>query len=519
MRLRALLLVLFVPLSTFGQAKSYSSSVDESLTVRTVTIVPFVDNLGGIYAKPLTEYLSSLIKEDRQWTLIKSSIPAQGPEELEENQKRILDLLKQTKADALFTGRVSKGPKGITVRITLIGGKEGLPLVRESLEDFSGFETEDLRFQTKRLFTNLKERLPYQALVMSRQGHLITLNLGERHGLKEGDELLVIMITKVERHPKFRFITKAVREIMGRIRVHKVDESVSFATLRNERTANLIQPGFKIARDDHLKYPDLATTADGKLVPRIGERADQEVALGDNPTEYTSVPRASFGRIGLLAGLGSTTLSSTHANGTSAQSVNLTSPVVMLEGEMWLDPRWQFNLDLTQSMVKVPNGLDGSTPDPLNSQRQQMALTFGYNFLAREDFFGPKFQIQAGYTTASLYIDDSTPRAHTSKNYSGMSLAIGGSFPIETEAGNRFIVGGRFLYHLSPSLSESPAESGSATSQMNQFSFFGEMSLSPKLYLKGSLLFDQSSSSFSGGTSNSASAHFTSFLFGMGYMF
>ncbi len=506
-------------IATFGQAQNYVSGIDESLSIRKVVVVPIIDNINSIYGRPITDHLIQLIKNDRQWELLPTQAQPQGPEEFEDSQKSAAAFLKKHKADALFAGRVMKGPQGISLKLSLVGGKESLPLVQDTLENFTGYETQDLKDQTTRLFENMKARLPFQGQILSRQGQTVTLDLGTHQGVREGDNMMVVLVTKVERHPQFRFVTAANREIMGRIRVYKVDDSIAFATILEERTANLVQPKFKVTRDKKLAYPDVGLTADGKPISKIGDRADAPVAFGENPKEHGATPKASFGRIGMLAGISSADINTSNVSGTSASSKNPMAPGVLVEGEMWIDPRWQFNLDMSQMAVKVTNGLTGSTPDPLSLSLQQMILTFGYNFLARDDFFGPKFQAQLGYTNLGLSIDSSTPLAHTSKTYSGFLVALGGSFPVESQSGYRFLVGGRFLYHFSPTLSESPGVSGSGTNQLNQFSFFGEMGVSEKIYMKAILTFEQVNTTFSGGRSNSSSANFTGILGGIGYMF
>lgn len=519
MRAFLILLLSTLPMSTFGQAQNYVSGIDDSLTIKKVIVVPMTDNINSVYSKPITDHVNELIQKDRQWEIISTKEKGQHPEVFEDDQKLSASLLKKYKADAMFSGRIMKGPKGITIKLSLIGGKEALPLVNDSIENFTGYETQDLRDQTTRLYENIKARMPFQGQILSRQGQTVTLDLGRSQGIKEGDDVMAVLVTKIERHPQFQFITAANREIMGRIRIYKVDDSIAFGTILEERTANLVQPKFKITRDRKLAYPDVGLTADGKPVSRIGDRPDSPVAFGSNPKEHGATPKASFGRIGLLAGLSSVDINTSNADGSSASSKNPMAPGVIMEGEMWIDPRWQFNLDMSQMAVKVTNGRTGSTPDPLLLNLQQATLTFGYNFLAREDFFGPKFQAQIGYTNLALAIDSSSPQAHTSKTYSGLLLALGGSFPIESDSGYEYLVGGKFIYHFAPGLSESPGSSGSSTNQLNQFSFFFEMGLTEKVYVKANLMFEQVNSSFSGGASNSSSANFTGIMGGIGYMF
>ncbi len=504
------------------QTKNYVSRIDAGLTVKSVVIVPLIDNVNGIYANPLTQELDTLLSTDRQWNLAKApDLKAENPDVLEENQKRVLEIQKKYKVDALIGGRIFKTPKGVTIKLALIGGDEGLPMTSETIENFDGFETSDLKLQLAKAYAALKNKLPYQATVTSRQGQLVTVNVGKNHGAKVGEDLLVVLITKAERHPKFKFITSSEREILGKVRLSKVDDSISFGSVTTELTANLIQPGFKIARDQFLNYPGVATNG-GKVLTSLDQRTDQQVAFGDNPTEWKPIQRGSFGKMGFLLGFTQTALETATVNGNSAVSENSFAPSVKIDGEIWIDPNWQVSIELEQLAAKVNNGYEGSvpsTPDPLNFQMQRTVGLGAYNFLANDEFFGPKFHLMAGFGKISLFIDDSAPRAHTSKDYSALVFGLGGSLPFVLEDGKRISVGGRFLYHISPTLAESPVSSGSSADMVSDFLVYGEYGFSERLSLRADLEFKQISSSFSGGTANSSSANFIGILAGVGYQF
>lgn len=515
-----LIFVTFASALGFAQTQTYRSSVDQNLSIRKILVLPMVDNVKGIYATPIGSHLLEVLNNDRRFEIEPVKSADLKPESFEDKPELVQQLLKAQNAQGLLTSRLVRGPKGISVRMILFGGPEGLPLVQEKLEDFSGFETQDLMRQSEILAKNLLYRLPYQAVVTSRKGQMLTINAGAKHGLKVGDEAYVILISNVERHPKFKFLTKVDREIMGKLKIGKVDESVSFASLTGEREANLIQPGFKVSWSEMLRYPEAGLTQNGDLIPQLGERPEAGLAYGQSPREWRTGESASFGKVSLLAGITQTSISSAWNSGESPSSSNPLSPGIRLEGEMWLDPQWQMNLSIEQMATKLSNGISGSSPDSLNVQMQELGLSGSYNFLVEpENFWGPKFQVLAGFSKISIFVDDSSPRAYTSKDYSGLAFGLGGSFPLVTEGQSRLLLGGKFLYFWSPSLSESPTSSGSSTNKLSHFNIFLEYGLSRRMAFRGDLNFKQASSSFSDGTGSSASANFVSVMGGASFYF
>lgn len=500
-----------------AQVKKYVSRIDAGLSIKSIVIVPLIDNVNGIYSGPLTEELKNLVTRDRQWSLVASpDLKSENPDVLEESQTRSQDILKKYKTDVLLSGRILKNEKGITLKLSLIGGEESWPLVNETLDNYPGFETQDLKNQIGRVFSSLKNRLPYQATVTSRQGQLVTVNIGKIHGARDGEELLPVLITKVDRHPRFKFITTSEREILGKIKLSKVDDSVSFGSVTSELTANLIQPGFKIARDQFLSYPGVSANS-GKVLTQLDQRPDHDVAFGNNPKEWTPLQKGSFGKIGFLLGATQTALETSHTDGRFDTSALPFSPTVKIDGEIWIDPNWQVSLELEQLAARFKNSA-GSAPAYVNFQMQKVGALLAYNFLANGEFFGPKFHLMAGFGKLSTFIDDTFPQLHSAKNYNAFSVGLAGSLPFELENRKSITVGGRFLYHMSPTLEESTS-SGSSSNLYSDFMIYGEYGLTDRLSIRADLEFKQVSSSFSGGTANSSSGNFTSILAGVGYTF
>src|ERR1035437_9318926 len=131
-----------------------------------------------------------------RWDYVPSNTsgPILSPEELESQPEKALQVSQGLGADAFFAGRITKGPNGITVHISLFLSKDGKLLSQVILKDYKQFNLADLKEQTQRLLAEIVARLPYSGRVMSRDGNRVTVNLGLRDGIQVGQLLSVIQI-------------------------------------------------------------------------------------------------------------------------------------------------------------------------------------------------------------------------------------------------------------------------------------------------------------------------------------
>ena len=510
-----------------AQTKAYINDLDDSLTLKSLVVLPLVDNVGSVYAGPATSSLIENLDSFHQWDIQTlqglTKIPA--PEELETKPNLVQSLMKSQKADGIITGRIAKGPKGIYIKLGLYVGQSGLPVGFESLNNYEGFETNDIKIKVRELAIKLISKLPYQARVLSRRDQLITLSLGSRAGIRQGLELTVNQIVKINRHPKFNFIVSTENLTLGKVRIEKVEDSLSFASIITERTEGVITPGSKLSWDHFVEYPSLAQSAEGQLLPALSNSPDAPVSLGDHPKEWQPENPPTFGKVGLLFGLGSVGINNSLTT-TSASGSSSVAPSFHVNGEMWFTPEWFANAKLDAWVFSINNGLSGSTPNTLNVTAEELALNFGYNFLFNNDFFGPKFTLSAGFASINTSVGGSSPTAFESSTYSGLNLGLGGEFPIAIESW-RFplLIGGRLFYFLSPSQSETPTTSGAgSSSQMASFALTFNHRISERTNVRTELEFDSMSSSFTGtGTRSpvgtSSSETLTTLMAGVEFMF
>ncbi len=475
----------------------YVSTVDQDLAIKSIVLVPTTDNVGGIYARPVEEELRQLLNDDKQWSL--TTFP-KGPqamaEDLQENSEAAKALLQRTQSEAALTSRVVRGPRGISITLTLFVGRDGLPLLQESLTDYKGFETAEIRNEARRLFESIKYRMPFRATILSRRGQQVTLNLGSTYGLKPESRVSVVQIIKINRHPKLKFMVSTEKEVLGRVKLFKVEPYLSFGHIEMEKDPGVITIGSKVMPDEFVKYATPVTTPSGKILQDVSTRPDKEVAFGEDPQEWVPTMPPQFGKVELMAGFGNYTQNTTLATAGSLSGSNTLAPNILLRGELWLNPEWSIGVQLRQSVFSIDNEQAGSSPSSLSMALGQYGVNVGYNFLLTNDFFGPKLQLGAGYMTTKFSVDDSTPTTFTSMDYSGLLLSLAGQFPLSEEI--PIEVGAKFDFYLNPSVSESKESGASSDSKINSFSFFVDYKLKTRFKVRGELMLENYSSDFSG---------------------
>lgn len=501
---------------------SFVSSADAEVSVKNVVLAPFTDNVSGIYANPLNDEAKRLLASDPRWNLVDFPKRAIKIENLEERTDEVRALLKETKADALLTGRVIKGPAGISLKLSLNVGSSGLPLIIEEANDPEGFETERIKRLFIDTFNRLRAKMPYKGVVLSRKGQQITINLGKNSGLRDGSEISIIQILKIERHPKKGFLISTEKEILGKARVFKADDELSFANILFEKETGLVAPGMKILTDEMVAYPEPIRTNRGDTVSGLSERKDKDLAFGDKPVEWLPEPPPQYGRVQILAGLGQYTQSANLQTAGGIDGSNSLTPNLGLSAEGWINTDWFLSFDLRQSAFSIPNDLSGSSPSKLNVSLSKYALAIGHNFLLSTDFFGPKIQVSLGFGQFQSRVDQSTPVLYSNMSYGGMYLGFLFNTPLSEEI--PWDLGARMKYFVNPGVTESVSSGSTKSVSASEFGFLVARRVRQNFRYVGELNFEYYNSDFSGAgarpdPASSISHRATTLLVGLEYSF
>jgi hypothetical protein len=496
----------------------YSSQEDTDLTLKTLTVAPAYDNVGGVYQTAAETVLSDLIRQDKSWAFSKFQWPKtvsksnQRIDYIMENPKMVLDILSLTKSNGLMTAVITKSPQGININLTLFTQDKGLPLIEVSYQDATTFEISKFTEIVKNLYSQIKLKLPYKAFISSRRGNIVTINAGLNSGLKNNDKLSVAQIIQINRHPKLKFMVGVEKTIIGQIVLSKVEEYSSFGEILFEKETGVIEKNSKLLPPDFIQYQN--ANAD-KVTDNL---ADSE----KNAVEWMPPAVPQFGKLTLLAGISDYKLSTVLQNSASYDSGNSTAPTFLLGADLWITNQYFARISLEQLFFKGANSLAGSSPGTLNYTVNTTNLMFGYQYALNGNFWGPSLSAALGYLSKSTKMTDTSPTAFSSFDVSGLEIQVGGYFPMSEK--NDIGIGLEAHFFLTKNYSESPVDSGSSSPALTKFSVHGNYLYTSNINLKAALQFSSINSSFDGAGSRSNPARSTdekisSYLFGIEYLF
>lgn len=501
----------------------YESQFDQQITLKKMTYLNSLDNVNGIYAKAMDDKLETLLKNNHQWDLVVSHVAGAvvKPEDLVAKPDNLKSLAANLGADGLFMAEARKDPEKLSLRLYLFSTRSGELIAEESSASKSD-QTASVIDELGQMFQRIKVKIPYDALVISRTDNRITFNAGSKDGVRAGADLNAVVITSAEKHPKRNFIIESRKSILGQVRVVKADDHLSFADITNEIEPGVIGKDVKITGLRSVDYGDTPWTQTLTPPEQLLSENNKSV-FGTNSREWVTHSPPTFGKVGADFSLGrfDNNLSLTDSGGSLDTQV-LFYPRININGELWFTPKFYASATFSQGLGEAENPLSEGA-DNLSSSLTQYRLSFGYNFMLQNDFFGPKLTIDVGINNYRMYMDTVSNLGFTTVEYRSLPIGLGGYVPLDPKG--EWALRGKAYFHLFPSLRESPYSSGGGpNSTINQFLIEVEKKMSARLRLKMGLEFLLLSTNFDGPgqrtpAASNISHRFTFFNTGIDYLF
>lgn len=454
------LFVGFLQTQSWALSTSYSSAEDEDISIKKLLVTVGRDNVQGIYARPLADHLSGLVTEGHFFEVVPA---AEGSsfelDSLRTEPQKTSDLAAKGGADAILHLQVAKGQMGLRLELGLFTKKSGLLWAYADYLEKQKFDLTNVQEVVTKLYQQIINQVPYQGLLLSRTGNKVTLNRGLLANIKPDQEIDVVQILGVERHPEFRFVTHVQKEILGKIRITKVDETLSFGYILFEKEPQAVQTGMKLLIREPVFYPNLANSKNESVVDHLLARSDGSVVMKGDAKEWLPAHSPTFGRLDLLFGLGDFDASSnleTAGNQEAATSMALNA---QLSSDIWLTRSWFLRLGLNQGSAQVKNPLADSAPKKLHFALQNTRLGVGYDLAVVDSLYGPRLQMVLGYSQFSLTPTESNPVSFTTNIFDGTAFGLIGFMPLN-EYESKWGFGAELWYHYYPNLDEKPLTSG-----------------------------------------------------------
>jgi hypothetical protein len=488
------------------------SGIDRDLTIHRTGVLPATDNVDGIYARPIESRLKELVREAHIWdgVDVKTVGQTMSTAELEKDPETIKKIAQAFDVDALLSARAVRNGNSVSLSLDMFLAKDGQLFLQEESHNSPRTETKEVLKDLDEMMKHVLAHLPYSGMVLSRSANRVTMNLGSKDGIREGQTLSAALLVNAERHPKFHFYINSEKEIIARIRIDKVEPTLAFGTVLSEKERGIVRKDTKILASNFVSYEGDPSTREGKS--GVGDDPQRQLVFGDKPTEWVATAPPTFGRVNFKLGLGSASYSTSLQSAGSIQGQSSLFPQLSLLGEIWFNPRWIVRINVQEGIMSFSNPLSGSSPSTLNVSLSRYAIYGGYNILLKDDFFGPKIQLLLGLDQTNLFVDSSTPLGLTTTSYSGLAVGAAADFPVNfVQERDKYALGLSLFLHLNPGLKESPQSSGaSSNNSITQFSFYGSSKLGERTRAIASLDFDFYSTTFSGPGSRTDSAYSSS---------
>ncbi len=476
---------------------SYLSETDKNLTVHSIGVLPSSDNVNGLYSRNVENKLASTITDSHRFTLaeIKEVDPRLTLDDYEAQPALVRTLGQKNSSDAFVIAKIIKSEKNMNITLDLFLASDGLLLATEKIENDPRFQLSDLDRKIGDLYDKSINKLPYKGLILSRQNQRVTIDIGLLDGVKADTVLTVEQIISVKRHPKFNFILTSEKEIIGKIKIVKAEQKLSFAIILNEKESGVITKDSKVSGIDFVSYAE--TDLNGNVPGGAPFSKQDQTSFGKNPHEWRPDKQPSLGFVGIGLGLGSINYSTSLQTSGSFTGQNAFYPQLQFRGELWLTQNWYLGSEIREGLFSMGNPLPGSNPGTLTANDAIYDLHVGYKFLLQDDFWGPQLKVSMGFYKYSLFVDSSTPLAFTSTSYNGLNLAIGGMVPLDPE--KIYVLEAQFTTALFPSLQETPLTSGAASSvTITTLGIGGSYKLTNNFKVHAMLDFDFYSATFTG---------------------
>lgn len=544
------LLIVFFGLNCFAQTQvtntknkspfpvKYTSEIDKKIILKTITLAPVYDNANGVYSAPIQKLLTDLLQSDK--VLGYSAFPPTNKrifvESYDTKPNDVLDVLAKTDSQGLMTALITKGPRGLNARLKLYTQDQGIVLLEESFSDLKAFELSRLRDEFVTLYHNIKNKLPYRGIIQSRRGLEVTMNLGAFNGVEVGQELAIAQILKLNRHPKLKTLVGIEKEIIGQVKVTKVEPYLSFAQIIFEKETGVVDVGTKVLPSESISYPIPVLNAQGDVVgdektstAKMSKKQASDLAKKEEVIEALDVPKKDklidikhepvvsaesekiYKSIYALGGFSQYSESTSFVGGTSADSKQSMALSLLLGGKVSFFDAYSADFNYHLQSFKADNSLTYSLT--------KYSLMFGYTYYLDETNTGSKFIASGGYSVFKTDVSTTTPTVFTSTQTNGFAFKLEGLMPVSS-----FEVGAYYQFLLSPQFTETPETSGSSSPLFNTIGLIGYYKVSENLTYRAEIILDSLQSNFSGVSTRSLPATSTSIkntseLFGIEYSF
>ncbi|MCO5142418.1 MAG: hypothetical protein M9962_04940 [Oligoflexia bacterium] len=412
-----------------------------SFNLKKIFLFPSADQVNGVLGSQLDKKLEQLFRRDSRFDIVidREIIRALNPSNSAYG-RAVLE--PAVHGEAI---KVANADASALLRVSYQGAKSELILeIRDKLGDLLFQEKGDLPTYSTldsreglliKLFDSFVSKIPFSGTITGRTGADLILDLGSGQ-VKNSDELDVIRILSVQRHPLLKVVVGTDFLRLGRVKVTKVDRTISFAKILEETPGERVQPGDKLLISTQ-KWgrisldQEMPTTNNTQRSAMGGE----QLVFKDEKLEGDfDKPKARYGVIGLGLGYGS--LSHSQTINATNQEFSGSGIGGSIDGELWITKNWILKLDL----AILNSSLSNSTGTKLgDASFKKFSGAGGYRFFPDSLMSGLSITGLLGYRSISFQYPVITAQSLEPQKFTGIFFGMGAD--VGFTQGHSFLVG------------------------------------------------------------------------------
>lgn len=389
---------------------------NQTLNFKKIYIAPSEDNVEGVYRETIEQAYRAVFEKNPRFELVGS----------------------EASADSIVKTKVEKRSTSTEIEMGLYLNPNGEKFTEQKMSISSAAASDEITTAAKKGLKNLLKKIPFYGSVTGREGDKITIDIGSGNGLHEGDLVQFSKIENIKRHPLLKTVLDVQMEYVGTAQIDVVENSIAFATVKNEASDTKISRLHKVTGVE--SPPETSTKTSNEQSDEFPESGF--IASRDKVVASRS-DRPEIGFIGIGPFLGMFSASSSVSNGAINVSGSGFSPGLKVSSELWLTKSWFVDLDFGYSFASFAMNDDRTfaVSNKFSTSAKSFGADIGYRHYVWGTTRGPTVFGKVGYSSFTWTAPTDSSYIMGVRSYAGLRAGIGGSLPIANKGRTNFFMG------------------------------------------------------------------------------
>lgn len=192
----------------------------------------------------------------------------------------------------IISGSVLKLQNVLEINARIIDVESASIITAESVKSTQATQLQDL---VVKMSEKIIKNFPLEGYIVNRQGKNVTIDLGQRAGVKPGIEFIVYKEGKVIKHPKTGEVLDVERINTGQLRVTTVSGKISEAEILNEEKEGAINYGQMVRSVIDRPRPEDSKKGSAPAAVAAATAADDSGGAADDTSDDDNTPPPSSG--------------------------------------------------------------------------------------------------------------------------------------------------------------------------------------------------------------------------------